>query len=468
MQLPINQALGTFAPHFLAGHDSATAMVESLSRCLQEKPTGTANPVGRWYARAINALPEAVRQKLYAASGIIDAIGAEQLGSLDPEEFCHWVYNIYPDRQYPAVAIGSSNGALVHLCAALGIPWLPQTMLIPVRKPSDISVDEPLRTVEWATGPGEAFLQDNPHWQLHHMMDPVHDRLRVEHIVYFRPKKLTLGSWYERFIRERLAPGGTVLIFDCQKQWQTVRRGDRHYFQFGGDGGVSDHEYYRGSERIRRFLHAQRAPVDQWNTPEPTGRQPEAEWGFAPPLADDIRRFCRSKGYRTHTLSFENAQDPSAWVADLYRGWYAQLGITDNRLLVQSFSMQEPYWTLRTGSVPYWTVFSVDVAIRQLEDYLRNAESYDEIYLTMLSHGNHTPDEATVASMNALFSYATQRGGFVGTDPEKYPKDLGVYARYVRDTQAKITSRYPLHRLAWSNLEAFARQAQGRYPVEWQ
>ena len=27
------------------------------------------------------------------------------------------------------MAIGSSSGALVHLCAALGIPWLPQTIL---------------------------------------------------------------------------------------------------------------------------------------------------------------------------------------------------------------------------------------------------------------------------------------------------------------------------------------------------
>jgi pimeloyl-ACP methyl ester carboxylesterase len=33
-----------------------------------------------------------------------------------------------------AVAIGSSGGALTHLYAALGIPWLPQTLLLPVRQ----------------------------------------------------------------------------------------------------------------------------------------------------------------------------------------------------------------------------------------------------------------------------------------------------------------------------------------------
>jgi Domain of unknown function (DUF5110) len=38
-------------------------------------------------------------------------------------------FNLFPARvrqvrrRYPAVAIGSSNGAMIHLCAALGIPW---------------------------------------------------------------------------------------------------------------------------------------------------------------------------------------------------------------------------------------------------------------------------------------------------------------------------------------------------------
>ena len=468
MQLPINKALGTFAPDFLAGHDSATAMAESLSQCLKGKPAGSSIPAGRWYARAINALPAGVRQKLYAASGILDAIGASQLSSLDPEEFCHWIYNIYPKRQYPAIAIGSSNGALIHLCAALGIPWLPQTMLMPIRKPSDISVDEPVRTMEWATEPGKVFLRNNPDWQLQHMMDPIHDRLRVEHIAYFRVKKLTLGPWYERFIRERLAPGGTLLIFDCQKPWQAVALGDRHYFQLGGDGGVADEEYYQGSDRITQFLQDQGAAVPRWHTPTPTATPPEAEWGFAAPLAEDVARLCQQQGYHSRTLAFKNAQAPSAWVADLHRWWYPQVGIDDNRLLVQSFSMQEPYWTLRSGSVPYWTVFSVDGAIAQLENYLKNAPVYDEIYLTMLSHGNQTLDQATVDAMNALFSYATQRGGFIGTNPEKYPKDIGVYARYTKDTQAKITQRYPISHLDADTLETFIRQTRGQYAVAWE
>jgi hypothetical protein len=33
--------------------------------------------------------------------------------------------------RYQAAVIGSSSGALVHLCAALAVPFLPQTVLVP-------------------------------------------------------------------------------------------------------------------------------------------------------------------------------------------------------------------------------------------------------------------------------------------------------------------------------------------------
>ena len=157
------------------------------------------------------------------------------------------------------------------------------------------------------------------------------------------------------------------------------RSASRHFFQLGGDGGVEEQEYYQGSERVKEYLQSQKAAVTQWQTPTPDGVQPEAEWGFAPTLREDVEQLAAQEGYEVQTLSFTSAQDPSAWVADLHRWWYPQVGIADNRLLVQSFSMQEPYWVLRTGSVPYWTVFSTDVAIQEVEKYLQEAPSYEEI-----------------------------------------------------------------------------------------
>ena len=85
---------------------------------------------------------------------------------------------------------------MIHLCAALGIPWLPQTVLIPVYKGESLSPDKPKETIDWTKKPAEGFLKNNPDWQLHHMMDPSQDRLRVGQIAYFRVKKLKLGKWY--------------------------------------------------------------------------------------------------------------------------------------------------------------------------------------------------------------------------------------------------------------------------------
>src|SRR4029450_13636290 len=84
---------------------------------------------------------------------------------------------------------------------------------------------------------------------------------------------------------------------------------------------------------------------------------------------------------------FEEPEDMSPLVADLYRWWYGALGLADNRLVVDSFILMEPYWTIRTGSVPFWMVFNTEPSLRALTSYLRDAPSFDEVRLTLFSHG---------------------------------------------------------------------------------
>jgi len=40
------------------------------------------------------------------------------------------------------------------------------------------------------------------------------------------------------------------------------------------------------------------------------------------------------------------------------------------RLLVESFIVMEPFWTIRTGSVPFWMVFNKLPSAEALEQYL--------------------------------------------------------------------------------------------------
>ena len=76
------------------------------------------------------------------------------------EEIARWAAELYPRRTYPAIALGSSNGALVHLYAALGIPWLPQTVLIPVRQ-NVAGPDQPQEAMQFGAehAPRLVFLQ---------------------------------------------------------------------------------------------------------------------------------------------------------------------------------------------------------------------------------------------------------------------------------------------------------------------
>src|SRR5215510_1036165 len=84
---------------------------------------------------------------------------------------------------------------------------------------------------------------------------------------------------------------------------------------------------------------------------------------------------------------FEQPEDMSPMVAGLYPWWYQRLGLTNNRLVVDSFILMEPFGTIRTGSVPFWMVFNTEGSFRALDRYLGQALEFDELLITPFSHG---------------------------------------------------------------------------------
>jgi hypothetical protein len=218
------------APRGVAKFDSAPAMLRALAACLHGHgfpglamiPARLA-PLGR----LVNTLPEFMREEIYIWSGWWEAISSKRLRDLHSEEVARWLVRAYPRRRYPGVAIGSSSGALVHLCAALGIPWLPQTFLVVVQR-HGISPDEPQDELQWGREVARPFLDVNPELLLHHMQDPCQDRLMVREMAYFRAKWLRLGATYQQFLRDALQPGGTIFLSECQLSWPTLQAGDRY------------------------------------------------------------------------------------------------------------------------------------------------------------------------------------------------------------------------------------------------
>jgi hypothetical protein len=461
------------ASSYVANFDSATAMLRATARYLRGKDfpvlgvvPGPLVPAMGLVAAAANALPVRMRERVYARSGWNEAIPPEKLGRVRAEEVSRWMVREFPRRRYPAVAIGSSSGALIHLWCALGIPWLPQTFLIPVRHPG-VPVDEPQVDMEWGKKHASKLLEANPELALHHMHDANQDRLMIQHMAYFRVKRLRLGETYERFLAEALPPGGTIFLPECRLSWPTTRVGERHVFQHGAPGGATKEEFVRGGELVEHFLARYGSHRRRWDSPEPDGERPEAEWGFEPALREDVERFARERGYRVQRLVFEEPEDTSPLVADLYRWWYRQRRMVANRLLIESFILMEPHWALRTGSVPFWMEFNMEPSLERVEDYLKSTEPYDEIHAMLFSHGVESVGLPQVERWRSLTRRARKRGGFVGVDEEEFPRDYATFVRYHTDLR-RIPARYPMPGpLTLGQLDGFLQGAGDRYPVRW-
>ena len=419
---------------YIASFDSASGFLRALSRSLAGRDfrgLGVAKlpaPVLSGIGTLANRVPERARKELYILGGWWEAISPTRLRAVDFDAVARWAVSQYPRRRYPAIMVGSSNGAAMHLCAALGIPWLPQTFLVPIRQ-SGVDPDDSTADMAAAAGWGRALLDANPDVQLHHMHDANQDRLMIQRMTYFRVKRLRLGSTFAGFITDTLEPGGTIFICDCRLRWPTTAVSERHVFQHGALGGATVQEVMEGGPRVAEFLARQGSQRTGWRRPAPDGDRPEAEWGFADELSGDVVRLCRSNGYRCRRIVFDHPEDLSPLVADLYRVWLQEHGVGGDRLIIDSFLLTEPRWTIDTGHVPYWSVFPVEDSAARAELFLRG-RAFARIGALLFSHGTESIGLAPAARWSAMVAGAGEMGQLAGVDPKAFPRDFGVFARY--------------------------------------
>lgn len=268
-------------------------------------------------------------------------------------------------------------------------------------------------------------------------------------------------------LEKTLPRGGTIFLVECQQTWPTTKVDTRHIFQFGAVGGTKPEEYLYGSERVEEYLKRYQVPKTRWDAPLPDGETPEAEWGFEETLREDVENFARDRGYQVQRIIFKQPDDLSPFVAQLYRWWYKQRGIGANRLLIESFILQEPMWALRTGSVPFWMTFNMEPSLHRIKNYLEETNPYDEIYLMLFSHGVEAVGLPTIEQWSQVFKYARKRGEFVGTQ-EDFPRNFPALIQYNTELQRLIPARYPLPgALSLEQLDKFIAQEGDRFSVQW-
>jgi hypothetical protein len=476
MELPLNtpRLLHQLAklgmqPPYVAAVDSATATVEALANYLhgEDMSAGTGPPTLSAEAmQLLNKLPDTISDGMFIGSGWLDATSPENLDTVQADTMAEWITSIYPKRQYPGALIGSTNGAAAHLGATLGMPWLPQTLMVAIRR-SDVHLDDPQADMEWGREPARQIIANNPDLKVYQMHDPNQDRLMLRELAYFRLKRTRLGTDYIEFLEKHLEPGATLFVVECTYDWPTTGVSERHSFQQGGTGGASHQEYFEGGERVTEFLRREQSPFERWAPPKPDAHRPEAEWGFDPELMEDIEHLAARRGYRIRRIIFHYPQDLSPLVADLYRTRYWQKGLPGDRLLIETFVYLQPRLVQRCGMVPYWSVFNVDPAADRIQHYLEQTDPpYEEMYLNLFSNGIESIGQASIERWYELLRYARLHGSTLGVDEAHYPHDYASAVRYYTELR-KLDRDIPLLRTTIEQLDAFLAQYGDRYRVEW-
>ncbi|MGC0887278.1 hypothetical protein WKG88_11745 [Pantoea agglomerans] len=428
-------------PRGIARFDSAAAMLLALANALHDRPfaSPSQSPTLDRLLPSLKRLPTGLREWGYALGGMAEGISLRQAGELDVEGIAEWMVSEYPQQDYPAAFIGSSNGALVHLAAAMGVPWLPQTFLCPVRA-ANSDPDDVQASFEQGKEVAAALLAAWPRLAVHHMHDPNQDRLMLDQMRYFRLKLRELPLAFNEFLMGSLPAGSTLFINHCTRQWPVTRTSDRSFFQFGALGGATEKEYLQGGPRVAEYLARYGIDRERWTPPAITDHVPEAEWGLDGYLISPLKKLAEAQNWKLMEIRYEDPEAMSYVVAEIYRDWYLAAGILPTRLTVDSFLLMDPWCSMHQHAIPFWLVFCTEPSAAALQRFLEKQPPFRNIDMMLFSHGTDSIGLAEIDRWRALLSHARDEGVLIGVDEERFPRDFATFARF----DSALRERAPL------------------------
>jgi hypothetical protein len=351
---------------------------------------------------------------------------AGQLPEPSAEALGAYVVSTYPQRSYPTLVLGPVSGAVAHLATALGAPWLPQTFRLPVQPPRRCAGDL-TRGVDWGGRVADAVLRNEPGIQLSQVVEepgaPPALRLRL----------LELPAAYLRFLYERLAVGGTLLVLDCQLRWPALWLGEQHVFQLGGPFARGSWASRVGARRALIELRRELGAVAGRAATSLTA-SPEAAWGFDPTLADAAVAVAGSLGARVVRMSFADLDALAFVVAEGLARWYEREGARPERLIGELGPHAYPRWAERAAAVPYWAAKPTPAGVRAMKR-LSGSRAWHSIGV-LADDRDALEAWRRAASHAEVHAWVRQRHGAVGALKRFAPEDKPPLPRLSIDTFA--------------------------------
>ena len=421
--------------------DSGTRVVREVAEAL----TGAGRSILESYPRGseiflglVSLLPERARiAAIEWGMRLSLGHGRARAAEVSVDALAAWCVAQYPDdgSRYAAIVVGSPNGAVAHIAALLGAPFLTTSFGLVFRHdtidPNDLSsyrrtsLDAAQRIVE-----ANAAMD----FEIICHYDPIHDRSMVKVADFVRIKLHDLPTCYLDFIRDRLSPGGMLVFIDCTYSWPQTPIDERILLQIGGLGAVDPKSY-----------HA------RWAVGESEELRRESEWGCPEPFVAAVRTYAEETAVDLLEIALDHPSEYSLLAFDAY---LACEGVRSQRLLIDSFNHQNPRTNIQTGIPALWLPFNTEDGLSLVDRALRG-RTLDTIYLAPLPSFSRSPDTASLAAWTDLLSMCGSLE-LIGIRPAKYPADPLAPYRFVRD-MASLREELSLRKPLRLPVEALAR-----------
>jgi len=420
------------SPVTVVSFDSGTRVVREIAEALSGEGCSILEAYPRGseiFLGLVSLLPEGSRIAMIEW-GMRRSLGHHpgRAADVSVDALAKWCVAQYAgDKRYPVILLGSPNGAVAHLGALLGAPLLTTSFGLTFRHPP-IDPDDLASYRETSLAAAERIVESNPGggYEIVCHYDPVHDRSMVQAADFVRIKLHDLPDAYRGFIRDRLAPGGTLVTVDCAYRWPQIALAERIFLQIGGLGAIDPAEY-----------------LEEWAPTASVEIRRESEWGCPEPFAQAVIDCAEELAIDW----FEIARDhPAEYSLLAYEAYLSCDDVRPNAVLVDSFNHQNPRTNLVTGIPGLWLPFNTADGL-DLVSRAWSGKDVDAIYFAPLPSFAGSPDTVTIEAWEEHLAFHGTIE-WIGIRPDKHPADpLAPYrlARAMKSLRATYGQETPLH-----------------------